>query len=293
VQAVHRDAYNARMDLLDAPLSTAEFLVVDTETNGKAGDLCEMTEVGAVLVGGGELHDRFESLVGVRTPLSRGIQRFTGISQAMVDGAPAADIVLPDLLEQLGGRILVGHNVSFDRRVLRQAFERADLEWPTRRAVHGRARAPLRAAGRAAQARRAGRARWASRSRSRTGRSPTPRPARGCSARCSRACAPTRRRWARRSPSSSPRGGRSRGPRGPGRRSSTARVQAPAEHAGRLRLPQRRGPAAVRRQVVRLRTRARSHFAPSSRAATGPRRRRSSTTAPRSPSSERCCSRTG
>jgi DNA polymerase-3 subunit epsilon len=118
------------MDLLDAPLSSAEFLVVDTETNGKAGDLCEMTEVGAVLVGGGELHDRFESLVGVRTPLSRGIQRFTGISQAMVDGAPAAEVVLPDLLGQLAGRILVGHNVSFDRRVLRQAFERADLEWP-------------------------------------------------------------------------------------------------------------------------------------------------------------------
>ncbi len=78
------------MDLLDAPLSSAEFLVVDTETNGKAGDLCEMTEVGAVLVGGGELHDRFESLVGVRAPLSRGIQRFTGISQAMVEGAPAS-----------------------------------------------------------------------------------------------------------------------------------------------------------------------------------------------------------
>jgi DNA polymerase III subunit epsilon len=118
------------MDLLDAPLATAEFLVVDTETNGKGGDACELTEIGAVLVGGGELHDRWESLVGVRAPLSRGIQRFTGISQAMVDEAPAAELVLPDLAEQLEDRVLVGHNASFDRRVLRQAFERADLEWP-------------------------------------------------------------------------------------------------------------------------------------------------------------------
>jgi DNA polymerase-3 subunit epsilon len=123
-------AYNATMDLLDAPLATAEFLAVDTETNGKGGDACELTEIGAVLVGGGELHDRWETLVGVRAPLSRGIQRFTGITQGMVDEAPAAELVLPDLAAQLRGRVLVGHNVSFDRRVLRQAFERAELEWP-------------------------------------------------------------------------------------------------------------------------------------------------------------------
>src|SRR5207342_1416621 len=44
------------------PLRTAEFLVVDTETNGLAGDACELTEIGAVLVGGGELHERWETL---------------------------------------------------------------------------------------------------------------------------------------------------------------------------------------------------------------------------------------
>ncbi|HEX8120815.1 MAG TPA: exonuclease domain-containing protein [Solirubrobacteraceae bacterium] len=118
------------MDLLDAALRDTEFLVVDTETNGKAGDACEMTEVGAVLVGGGELHERWETLVHARAPLSRGIQRFTGITQGMVDEAPAAEIVLPELAQQLEGRVLVGHNVSFDRRVLEQAFGRAGLTWP-------------------------------------------------------------------------------------------------------------------------------------------------------------------
>jgi DNA polymerase-3 subunit epsilon len=116
--------------LLDAPLATTEFLVVDTETNGLAGDRCEVTEIGAVLVGGGELHERWETLVPVRAPLSRGIQRFTGISQAMVDEAPPADVTLPELAEQLEGRVLVAHNASFDRRVLAQAFARAGLAWP-------------------------------------------------------------------------------------------------------------------------------------------------------------------
>ena len=119
--------------LLAQPLATTEFIVVDTETNGKAGDACELTEVGAVLVGGGELHDRWETLVGAVAPLSRAIQRFTSITQEMVDEAPAADAVLPDLAQLIGAppaRVLVAHNASFDRRVLRQAFDRAGLHWP-------------------------------------------------------------------------------------------------------------------------------------------------------------------
>jgi DNA polymerase-3 subunit epsilon len=117
-------------DLLAAALATAEFLVVDTETNGLPGERCEVTEIGAVLVGGGELHERWETLVPVRAPLSRGIQRFTGVTQAMVDEAPPAEMTLPELAEQLEGRVLVAHNAAFDRRVLAQAFGRAGLLWP-------------------------------------------------------------------------------------------------------------------------------------------------------------------
>ncbi len=116
--------------LLDQPLHLSEFLAVDTETNGLARERCEMTEVGAVLVGGGELHERWSSLVGVSSPLSPGIQRFTGITQEMVSRAPAPEQVLPALAERMRGRVLVAHNASFDVRVLRQAFNRAALDWP-------------------------------------------------------------------------------------------------------------------------------------------------------------------
>src|SRR3954471_15796052 len=118
------------VDLLDQPVAGAEFLAVDTETNGLAADLCELTEVGAVLVGGGELHDTFDSLVRTEQPLARGIQRFTGITQAMVDGAPPPRDVLEEIGELLEGRVMVAHSARFDRRVLRDAFERAGLAWP-------------------------------------------------------------------------------------------------------------------------------------------------------------------
>src|SRR4051812_37537865 len=116
--------------MLDLPLASAEFLALDTETNGLGGGRCELTELGAVLVGGGELHDEWDSLVGVAQPLGRYIQRLTGITQDMVSQAPAPEDVLPRLANQLRNRVLVAHNARFDVRVLRQAFARAALEWP-------------------------------------------------------------------------------------------------------------------------------------------------------------------
>src|SRR3954454_18013349 len=119
-----------RMDPATVDLQTAEFLAVDAETTGRAGDDCELTEVGAVLVGGGELHEEWESLVRVERPLSRGIERFTGITQAMVDDAPPPEVALARLDGRRRGRVLVARSAQFDRRALKQGFERAGLDWP-------------------------------------------------------------------------------------------------------------------------------------------------------------------
>jgi DNA polymerase-3 subunit epsilon len=130
VHAVRGFSYHGSVELLDQPLVSAEFLVLDTETNGLGGDRCELTEIGTVLVGGGELHDRFSSLVKTVAPLRRAAQRFTGIDQRMIDAAPAPEEVLPRIASQLQGKVMVAHNAAFDRRVLRQAFSRSGLEWP-------------------------------------------------------------------------------------------------------------------------------------------------------------------
>jgi DNA polymerase-3 subunit epsilon len=118
------------MDLRDQPLAGSEYVAVDCETNGLGGETCALTEVGAVLVGGGELHESWHSIVRAERPLGRGIQRFTGITQQMVDAAPPPEEVLPRLARMLEGRVLLAHNARFDVRVLRQAFDRAALEWP-------------------------------------------------------------------------------------------------------------------------------------------------------------------
>src|SRR3954469_318050 len=100
--------------LLAQPIATLEFVAVDTETNGRAGEACELTEVGAVLVGGGELHDRWSSLVATHERLGRSIQRFTGITQQMLDDAPPPEAVLPQVADLLRGRATIAHSASFD-----------------------------------------------------------------------------------------------------------------------------------------------------------------------------------
>ena len=150
---LHRSVRPARLHrsfvhLLDQPVAEAEFLAVDTETNGMAGDLCELTEVGAVLVGGGELHETFDSLVRTERPLARGIQRFTGITQAMVDSAP------PPRRGARGAR-RAARRASAGRPhgQLRPARAAAGVRALRARlaqaagALHGPAGAPLRAAG--------------------------------------------------------------------------------------------------------------------------------------------------
>jgi DNA polymerase-3 subunit epsilon len=165
------------------PLATMEFVAVDTETNGRGGEACELTEVGAVLVGGGELHDGWSSLVATRERLGRSIQRFTGITQQMLEDAPPPRDVLPRLAELVRGRVMIAHSASFDRRVLRAAFARAELDWPDPPVLCtvalARRLAPLHHE-----------------------RALAPRRARACSARCGRSCARTRRPSTRRSRSS-------------------------------------------------------------------------------------------
>ena len=240
--------------MLDQPLHLSEFLAVDTETNGLARERCEMTEVGAVLVGGGELHDRWSSLVGVSSPLSPGIQRFTGISQEMVNGAPRARA------GAAGARGAdAGPRARRPQRQLRRAGPAPGLQ--PRGAGLARPAGDLHggdgaAAGAAAAAARAGPARRRPRDR---GRGDPPRAAgrRAVRAGLLRAVqAAVRQRAdgrggggaARRAPRPA-RGGRGRVPAVAARApAGPARAHA---RAGRVRVPRRGRPAAVRRQVDR------------------------------------------
>jgi DNA polymerase-3 subunit epsilon len=118
-------------DELGRPLRDVTFVVVDLETTGGSAHACDITEIGAVKVRGGEVLGEFQTLVNPAMSIPPFIAVLTGITDAMVAGAPKLDTVLPAFLEFSQGAVLVAHNAPFDLGFLRAGCEKLGLDWPS------------------------------------------------------------------------------------------------------------------------------------------------------------------
>lgn len=100
------------------------YVVVDVETTGGRGEHHRVTEIGAVKVQGGQVIDRYSTLLNPQRSIPPGITRLTGISADMVADAPYfADIA--DRFERfMGDAIFVAHNVEFDYGFISGEFQR-------------------------------------------------------------------------------------------------------------------------------------------------------------------------
>ncbi len=115
-------AVQATFDDLGTPLRAVTFVVVDVETTGGSPATSSLTEIAAARYRGGELLGTFQTLVRPDEPIPPFITALTGISDATVAGAPPVGAILPSFLEFVGGAVLVGHNVRFDRSFLDHAL---------------------------------------------------------------------------------------------------------------------------------------------------------------------------
>ncbi|GCD19986.1 DNA polymerase III subunit epsilon [Cellulomonas algicola] len=118
------------LDDVGTPLSDVTFVVVDLETTGGTPADCEITEIGAVKVRGGEVLGEFQTLVDPGGPVPPYIQVLTGITTAMLVGAPRIETVLPSFLEFARDSVLVAHNAPFDIGFLKAAAARTGHTWP-------------------------------------------------------------------------------------------------------------------------------------------------------------------
>lgn len=118
------------LDDLEPPLAEVTFVVVDLETTGGSSRVDAITEIGAVKVRGGEMLGEFATLVNPGGPIPPGIVMLTGITDAMVVGAPPLAAVLPGFLEFAHGCVLVAHNAPFDIGFLKAGAASLGLAWP-------------------------------------------------------------------------------------------------------------------------------------------------------------------
>lgn len=105
----------------------ADYVVLDLETTGLDPLEDRIIEIGAARVRGGEVVDTWNSLVRPPMPISGFITELTGITDEMVSDAPDEAEAVPRLLDFIGEDVVMGHNVTFDLRFLRQAAARLGL----------------------------------------------------------------------------------------------------------------------------------------------------------------------
>ncbi len=101
-----------------------EFVAFDLETTGLSSKNDTIIEIGAVIMKNGREIDRFQTFVAPGRKLEPKIVELTGITDAMLIGAPKIEEVLPKFLEFVGDRVLVAHNSDFDTGFIRAACNR-------------------------------------------------------------------------------------------------------------------------------------------------------------------------
>ncbi len=117
-------------EAIEPLLADTTFVVVDLETTGGSPTQCAITEIGAVKVRGGEVLGEFHTLVDPGVAIPPFIAVLTGITDAMVAGAPSPAQAVPSFVEFARGAVLVAHNAGFDVGFLRTACERLGVAWP-------------------------------------------------------------------------------------------------------------------------------------------------------------------
>ena len=106
-----------------------EFVAFDLETTGLSSKTDTIIEIGAVIMKAGQELDRFQTFVDPGRKLDPKIIELTGITDAMLVGAPRIEDVLPKFLDFVGERVLVAHNSDFDTGFIRAACENLGLPY--------------------------------------------------------------------------------------------------------------------------------------------------------------------
>lgn len=107
-----------------------EFVVYDFETTGLDTNTCEIIEIGAVKIKGGEIVDVFQTLIKPKNTIPDIITQVTNISNDMVASSPSIKIVMPAFYDFCKGCILGGYNsANFDDKILAVQSRKLGIEF--------------------------------------------------------------------------------------------------------------------------------------------------------------------
>lgn len=105
------------------------YSVIDIESNGAGFRKESIIEIAVYKYDGHQIVDQFISLVNPESDITPFVQKLTKISPKMVKTAPRFHEIAKRVIEITQNTTLVGHNIDFDYRMLRQEFKRLGYDF--------------------------------------------------------------------------------------------------------------------------------------------------------------------
>jgi len=105
------------------------YCILDIEGDGAPFRKESIIEIAVYRFDGHRIVDQFISLVNPEGPITPFVRKLTGITEKMVKTAPKFHELARRIVEITDGAVLVGHNVEFDYRMLRQSFRRLGYDY--------------------------------------------------------------------------------------------------------------------------------------------------------------------
>jgi DNA polymerase-3 subunit epsilon len=106
-------------------LSECDFVAVDLETTGCRPGRNSIIEIGAARFTANGVVATFQQLVRADDPIPRAVEELTGITPAMLVGAPSIEQAIREFRSFADGAVLVAHNYRFDLSFLDHEAERS------------------------------------------------------------------------------------------------------------------------------------------------------------------------
>ncbi|WP_018674961.1 3'-5' exonuclease [Riemerella columbina] len=105
------------------------YAILDIESNGGAYRKESIIEIAIYQFDGHKITDQFSSMVNPEAEISPFVQKLTGITPKMVKTAPKFHELAKRIIEITEDTTLVGHNVDFDYRMLKQSFKQLGYDF--------------------------------------------------------------------------------------------------------------------------------------------------------------------
>ncbi|WP_419869463.1 3'-5' exonuclease [Chryseobacterium sp. CT-SW4] len=105
------------------------YSIIDIESNGAGFRKESIIDIAIYRYDGQKIIDQFISLVNPESDITPFVQKLTNITPKMVKTAPKFHEIAKRVIEITANTTLVGHNIDFDYRMLRQSFKRLGYDF--------------------------------------------------------------------------------------------------------------------------------------------------------------------